>query len=199
MAAAVGGDGGGGGKKGRKSHGTPHIDMTPMVDLGFLLLTFFVLTTSMSTPSTMPVIFPVDDETEQTKPDKVAESKILNVLVSGNDKMYWYFRSDEVELNNVTYGENGIRKLVLKQQKEVQRKFPNDEDPLIVLIKTNLDARYQNMVDLVDEMNITEQGKYMLVDITPEEVALIADYEKEMGTESSQTKTLEKIDISQIE
>lgn len=200
MAAAVGGGDGGGGKKGRKSRGTPHIDMTPMVDLGFLLLTFFVLTTSMSTPSTMPVIFPADPPPGAPPPPKVPEGKILNLLVSGNDKLYWYKGLEDVELNNVGYGENGLRKLVLDMQKKVKSEFPNDKDenPLIVLVKSNYDSRYKNMVDIVDEMNITEQGKYMLIEMEPEEIALISDFEKEMSEESSIKKSLEKVDISNL-
>lgn len=200
MAAAVGGDDGGGGKKQKKGRGkkpSTHIDMTPMVDLGFLLLTFFVLTTTMGTPVTMPIIVPAEDK-EEPKPDqqeKVSEEKVLVILISGKDRCYWYMGKNP-ELNLVGYKADGIRKTIQTKQELMKKsKFvtEKDQEPLIVIVKMTEDAKYRNMVDILDEMNITKQKKYMLLDITPDEIGMIADYEKNQNLDVSVTESLKKL------
>src|SRR5688572_27220025 len=91
--AEVSGGGGGGHKKGggkvRMKKQSTKIDMTPMVDLAFLLLTFFILTTTFNKPKTMEVNMPdkVQDEKEQTK---VNENDILNLVLAEDNKIYWW-------------------------------------------------------------------------------------------------------------
>ncbi|MCS7086328.1 MAG: biopolymer transporter ExbD, partial [Bacteroidia bacterium] len=117
MAAEVGGDGGGGKKKkqkkGRKKRSMPRIDMTPMVDLGFLLLTFFVLTARLSTPTVMPVVVPADKDPNEKEQDKVSEEKILNLILTGKDRIYWYKgggkKEGGVEINR-TFFEGAAKK-----------------------------------------------------------------------------------------
>jgi len=92
MAAEVGGDSGGKkkGKKGRKGKKMPRIDMTPLVDLGFLLLTFFILTTTMSTPTTMPVVVPPkikEKDKDKVDPPKIQESRLFTILLGKNDRV----------------------------------------------------------------------------------------------------------------
>jgi biopolymer transport protein ExbD len=202
MAADVGGDDGGGGKKkGRGKKGSPRVDMTPMVDLGFLLLTFFILTATMDDPKSMPIVVPADETPEDKKDkDKVAESKVMNIIVSGEDRIYYYMgKSDEadaagMELKQVSYGK-GVRENILKQKEKLKKsKFAtkDDPDPMIVMVKIAEDARYANMVDIIDEMNVTQQSKYMLLDLTKQEAEIVMDYEKnENLSPSSVTKTLE--------
>ena len=201
MAADVGGGEGRGhkeGKKGRKKKGNPRIDMTPMVDLGFLLLTFFVLTTTMSSPTTMPVVVPAEEKKEDKKEDqeKVSEKKVLNLLISGKDRVYWYIGIKDVELNLVGYTPDGLRKTISDKGEEIKKSglfdLAKDPEPMIVLIKMTDDATYKNMVDVLDEMNITNQKKYMLMDITGDEVALIDGYEKSQSMETSVEKSMAK-------
>jgi biopolymer transport protein ExbD len=205
MAADVGGDDGGGGKKkkkGRGKKGNPKIDMTPMVDLGFLLLTFFVLTTQMGTPTTMPVVVPADDDKkEPDKPeDKIAAGKVRVFIMSGKNRIYYYKpvqdpTKEKVELNQVGYQEAGIRKVIQEAQIEVRKDYAtaNDTAPLIVMLKMTDDASYRNMVDILDEMNITQQRKYMLLEVSTDEAQLISDYDKNQNQDVSVTKTLEFI------
>lgn len=202
MAADVGGGDGGKkkGKKGRKKKSNPRIDMTPMVDLGFLLLTFFVLTTTMSTPTTMPVVVPADEEkVEKDERDKVSKEKILNILLTGKDRAYWYRYKDDIQLNLTNYSDKGIRQALLNNRKDIQNSglfdLTKDPDPMIVLIKLSDDASYKNMVDILDEMNITEQKKYMLLDITREEVELVKGYEENQSLPLSIEKTLANPDL----
>jgi len=207
MAAEVGGGGGGG--KHKKSHGkkkpNPRIDMTPMVDLGFLLLTFFVLTTTMSTPTALPVIVPAeDDKVKPEEREKVSEEKVLTLLITGKDRVYWYTGTSKkegaegggVELNRTGYyNESGVRKVILERKNFVKAnkaKFGfTEDDPLIVLIKMSDDATYANMVDILDEMNISEQKKYMLLEATKDEIEFIKAYEESRNEPLSVEKSLQ--------
>lgn len=201
MAAEVGGDSGSKkkkGKKGRSKKMNPRIDMTPMVDLGFLLLTFFVLTTRMSTPTTMPVIVPADPDPGAEPPPEVSEKKVLNLIISGADRIYHYQGVKDVQLNMTNYAAEGIRKVIQTKAREIAAlpDFRDEKDPMIVLIKMTDDAKYRNMVDILDEMNITEQKRYMLIDITKDEVGFILDYEKSQGLSSSIDQTARNMGVT---
>lgn len=181
MAAAVGGDGGGHKKGKKKKKGKKHstnIDMTPMVDLGFLLLTFFVLTTTMSTPKSMPIALPekLNEEEKEKETDKIAESKVLHILLGPEDKIYLYQgvaadKEEVVDIKTTNYGKDGIRKRLLEYRGTIEAQHGKGES--IFLIKAMETSRYKNLVDMLDEMNIIQQKKYALVDISPEEVDLI--------------------------
>ncbi|MCS6894636.1 MAG: biopolymer transporter ExbD [Bacteroidia bacterium] len=189
MAAEVGGDSGApkkGKKKGkaRKPKKRPRIDMTPMVDLGFLLLTFFVLTTTMSTPNTMPVVVPPKiTEKDEVEPPKIAEGKVITLLV-GRAKVYYYVGVEKPELFQTTFSpKSGIRKVLLDRRQKVAQRY-GKADEMIVIIKMLDEAQYKDFVDILDEMAIIQQKKYALVDITPEEKSMIEDYKKSIATRS---------------
>jgi len=177
MAADVGG---GDGKA------KPRIDMTPMVDLGFLLLTFFVLTTTMNTPTAMPIVVPPKQkEIDKTPPPKVAESKVVMVLVGDKNRVYFYQGVEDkgaIELNSAEFkpGDIGVRTTLLDYREKIRTRWANDKDndPMIVIIKFADKSRFRNFVDILDEMNIIKQRKYIVDKITPRELEMIADYEK---------------------
>jgi len=182
MAAEVGGDSGAPkkGKKSGKAHKPkkrPRIDMTPMVDLGFLLLTFFVLTTTMSTPNTMPVVVPPKiTEKDDVEPPKISERKVITLLVS-RGKIYYYTGIEKPDLQVTDFSpKTGIRKVLLDRRAEVEANYGKDE--MIVIIKMMADAQYRDFVDILDEMAVINQKKYALVDITPEEEELVSEYQK---------------------
>ncbi|MCS7297217.1 MAG: biopolymer transporter ExbD [Bacteroidia bacterium] len=187
MAAEVGGDSGApkkGKKKGkaRKPKRRPRIDMTPMVDLGFLLLTFFVLTTTMSTPNTMPVVVPPKiTEKEEVEPPKIAEGKVITLLV-GRNKVYYYTGIEQPELHQTDFSpRTGIRKVLLERRAEVASRY-GDPNEMIVIIKMLEEAYYKDFVDILDEMAIIQQKKYALVDITQEEKDMVEEYKKSIST-----------------
>jgi biopolymer transport protein ExbD len=142
-----------------------HIDMTPMVDLAFLLLTFFVLTTSLNESYILPITIP-----EQNVPDPppVSASRVLTLLLGENDNIYWYQGYPNHPLSKTVFASQGVRKLLKQKDKEIAR--------MIVLIKASDKSRYKNVVDIVDEMLITGIDQYAMVDITPEEKILINKY-----------------------
>lgn len=206
--AEIDSGGGGGHKKGKKVRGkkmSTRVDFTPMVDLGFLLITFFMLTTSMNKPQTMEINMPVKDkdltEEEQTK---VKASQAMTILLTKQDKVVYYFvdeKTGEPGTPQVTnFGKGGIRAVLLKENrmrndkvdsiaiyKEQLRSNTIDEetykarvgdikafkDGLIVLIKADDESKYKNLVDILDEMNICNIGRYAIVDITPIEVEML--------------------------
>jgi biopolymer transport protein ExbD len=206
MADVNTGDSGGGkhGKKRAKKSSTK-IDMTPMVDLAFLLLTFFMLTTTFSKPQTMEINMPVKDG-ENTP---VAASTAMTIILSEQNKIYYYFGIEKPTVELTNFGPDGIRKVLLernsktiqqvdalknqfetkkfteadkvKEEKALKQqinKIKGDKNALMVLIKTDDKAKYKNVVDILDEMSICNIGKYALVDVTPVELKLIKESNK---------------------
>jgi len=165
--------GGKGGKKRAKKMSTK-IDMTPMVDLAFLLLTFFMLTTTFAKPNVMQLTMPVKQKTEDEQ-TKIKASQAMTIILGKDNKAYYYFGlntpSDKTvpkpELKATNFSANGIRQVLLDRQR--QRPEP------IILIKPTEDAKYKNMVDILDEMNITNQKKYALVKIDKNDEDLIKE------------------------
>lgn len=166
-----GGGGGKGGKQRAKKQSTK-IDMTPMVDLGFLLLTFFILTTTFAKPQTMEIHMPVKPKNvEEQSPLKA--SNALTILLGENDKIFWYAGLPDAPtapgVQTTDYSANGLRKLLLERTKANPK--------LVVLIKPMEKARYKNLVDVLDEMNITETSKYAIVDVDPRDEKLVKEAE----------------------
>ncbi|HEX8548419.1 MAG TPA: biopolymer transporter ExbD [Cytophagaceae bacterium] len=163
---STGGGGGGKGKKRSKKVSTK-IDMTPMVDLAFLLITFFMLTTTFNKPQTMEVNMPDKNKDKQDEAP-IKASHAITIILGENDKVYWFQGSEEqapvVELSD--YSANGIRKVLLKKNKEIGEKF-------VVVIKSMEKARYKNVVDILDEMTITDTKRYAIVKILPEDLELV--------------------------
>ncbi|MCD9015013.1 ExbD/TolR family protein [Parachryseolinea silvisoli] len=161
--------GGGGGKKGGKVRAkkmSTKIDMTPMVDLAFLLLTFFMLTTTFSKPQTMEITMPEKPKEEDKLPE-VNEKKVVTLILGANDKIYWYHGITDPKVEVTDFSANGIRKILLKQAAEIPG--------MILLIKPGDDSRYKNMVDILDEMNITNMQRYALVKITDTDKELVKE------------------------
>ncbi len=146
--------------------GAPHIDMTPMVDLGFLLITFFMLATTFSKPKTMEIIKPAKN-IDLVDPPKVNVKRVLSILLGENDKVYFYQAPEgagaELKVDSADFGAAGIRSTIVQRQKDVEAAF-GSKDTLVVLIKGMPKAKYKNMVDILDEMRITGVKSYALID-----------------------------------
>jgi biopolymer transport protein ExbD len=161
--------GGGGGKHGGKPKAkklSTKVDLTPMVDLAFLLITFFMLTTSLNKPKAMDLNMPkkLDDKKVDVK-----ESQVINILLAGGDSIWYYETADGkmTDMKETSFGPNGVRGVILKKQKRVAAKFNGDKEKTIVLIKMAEGAKYKNMVDILDEMDITSTKIYAIQDIVP--------------------------------
>lgn len=193
------------GKKGKhgkvraKKHST-HMDMTPMVDLAFLLLTFFMLTTTFGKPKTMEINMPVKPENED---NQTLVNNAVTILLSGDNKVYWYYGElkPDTKLTPTDYSPNGLRKLFLDKNafavdkikqlrdqavksnmadttlKRMEVEVKGDKRALMVLVKADDKAVYKNVVDVLDELNITMIGKYAIVDIGQQEFDLIKSFQ----------------------
>jgi biopolymer transport protein ExbD len=173
----TGGDEGKKGGKVRSKKQNASVDLTAMVDLAFLLITFFMLTTSLSKPQSMDLGLPDKDEDPSKNKDiKVDENRTLTVLLGDNDQMVYYMgmlNNPVVKPSPISYGKNGIRQELVKQKQSVIQYTGTKDKGLIVIIKPSKKSNYRNLVDILDEMAIVDVPTYAIVDILPEEVKLL--------------------------
>lgn len=148
-------------KKGKKL--STRVDLTPMVDLGFLLITFFIFTTTMSQATAMKLNLPKDTEKpeEQTK---AKESGALTILLGKDNNVFYY----EGILNPTA---SNLKSSTFKEIRDViaQKKHTTDEKDFIVVIKPTDECTYKNVTDMLDEMLINVVKRYALVEISPVE------------------------------
>ena len=178
MAELNTGDGGGKGGKVRSKKSNSKVDLTAMVDLAFLLITFFMLTTSLSKPQSMDLGLPDKDEDPSKNKDmKVDENRTLTVLVGENNKMVYYMGLLATPIagpKDISYGKDGIRKELLSRKKSVLEYTGNKDKGIIVIIKPSKKSNYRNLVDILDEMAIAGVSTYAIVnEYTPEETKLL--------------------------
>ncbi|MBN1159350.1 MAG: biopolymer transporter ExbD [Bacteroidales bacterium] len=194
------------GKKRAKKHST-HIDMTPMVDLACLLITFFVLTSAFTKAKVMEIVYPErQEEGEESNAPQISERRAFHIILTENDRILWYAgRADPTRetlptLYETDYSADGIRRILLERNKSLftqiqemeeavlegrldvprdsinamRRQMMTDDDVgPIVLIKATDGVRYKNMVDIVDEMAITNIARYSIVDINEVEKVMV--------------------------
>ncbi len=184
--ADKGGKKGPGVKKSKKL--STRVDLTPMVDLGFLLITFFMLTTTMSKPKTMEINMPYkDDEIKEEEETKIKESSALTILLSKKHRVYYYegIGSDPENPPNVQVTsfkqQDGIRDVIIDKKEFVEdlkrRGQLGEKDQATILIKPDTNSTYEDMVNILDEMAINDIRTYAIVDITDVDREFIADTE----------------------
>jgi biopolymer transport protein ExbD len=174
--------GGGSHKKGAKKVRTKkmstRVDLTAMVDLGFLLITFFMLATTMNKPKTMEVNKPAKEKEDVPEPP-IKMSKTASLMLGANDKLYAYVSPDEIdattqlELDSISYGPDGLRKFIRRRQSEVQAQWGNKDD-LFVMIKPLPGSSVKNIVDVLDEMTISDVKRYAILEPNDPVDSLIA-------------------------
>jgi biopolymer transport protein ExbD len=184
------------GKKRRSVRAVGRIDMTPMVDLAALLLTFFMLTTAFTKFNVMEVSFPA----EKGQPTPWPKGTMTVLIDAPKEKIYYYFGKfeDVSRLKSVSLSSTGFRKLLFErnnqvndQVKTLQGEFKNgrlSEDALKdridalyadhtkafpVIIKTGEKATYETVVDVIDELNITNVKQYAIADMSKAETELL--------------------------
>lgn len=173
-----GGDSGGhkkgpGVKKAKKM--STKVDMTPMVDLGFLLITFFIFTSTMSQPTAMNLFMPKDVDKPEEQ-NKVKESGAFTIMLGKDNVIYYYEGMDpSTEGNFRSASFKTIRNEIIRKKQNT-----NPED-LVMIIKPTNDATYKNTVDILDEMTINEIKRYAMVDISDVEKQLISITETASG------------------
>ncbi|MFA5973665.1 MAG: biopolymer transporter ExbD [Lentimicrobiaceae bacterium] len=188
-----------GGKKRSKKLPT-RIDFTPMVDLGFLLITFFMLATSLIKPQTMEITMPSDKKVEDVDKTVAKASQAVTLILGKNDKVFYYFgKTEGAQLIETNYAADGLRKILLEKnfniakqvedlksekikthmnedvfQKKLGEIKANKNAPVVRIMATD-DSNYRNLVDALDEMNICSISRYAIVDIDEQDLQLIRD------------------------
>jgi biopolymer transport protein ExbD len=204
-------DGGGGGGKHQKKKakkGVVRMDMTPMVDLAFLLLTFFILATSLSKPKALEIIYPKEVE----KPDettKLADELATTILVGEEDDHVFYysgkFKPDTTVLIHSNYSKDGLREVLLDKNKRINDQvnalkeklelgeindttykvafgeIVNDSLAPFVIVKTIPKSKYRNVVNVMDELNITNVRKRAIMDMAETENIAMRQRIQELG------------------
>ena len=190
MSAEVQESGGKNGKSKQKKFAV-RVDFTPMVDMNMLLITFFMLCTTLSKPQTMEISMPSNDKsiTEQQK-SMVKASQAITLLLGADNKLYYYEGEpnykDYTSLKETSYTPDGIRSILLQKNvaavnkvralklqkldlrisEEEYRKqvseIKSGKDTPTVIIKATDDASYKNLIDALDEMQICNIGKYVI-------------------------------------
>jgi len=157
-------------KKSKKQ--STRVDLTPMVDLGFLLITFFIFTTTMSQPTAMKLNLPKDVEKPEDQ-NKLKESAAFTVMPSKDNRIFYYEGLDPSKLQQTTFKQ--VRDIILDKKR---RTDPKD---FMVIIKPTKDATYKNAVDILDEMTIDGVKRYALVNISPDEYKFVEATENANG------------------
>ena len=172
------------------------VDMTPMVDLGFLLITFFIFTTTMSSPKALNLNMPKDTKNEEEL-NKAKESGALTIMLSKNNAVYYYegqLAPDGSNFKSANFAT--IREEIINKKKEVMKTHVHDgscpkiwaenkgdknsclDRDFVVVIKPDEDATYRNTVDILDEMTINNVKRYAMIDITPQELEVVRKVEE---------------------
>lgn len=181
------------------------VDFTPMVDMNMLLITFFMLCTTMSKPQTMEISMPAKEDLTDDQKTKVKASEAITLLLAGDDRIFYYDGQpnyeDYTSLKQTSYNADGLRAMLLQRNaaavNEV-RKLKKDKIDLkitdeeykdkvseikggkhtpTVIIKATDDASYKNLIDALDEMQICNIGKYVITDITEGDEFLIKNFD----------------------
>ncbi len=188
------GGGGNEGKKSAPKKQQLRVDFTPMVDMNMLLITFFMFCTTLSKPQIMNLVVPSKDKKEILNDDKpkTADSRTTTLILAGGDVVYYYFGKPDYEnytsLRKTDYSPEGLRAMlvekngdVVRQMAELRRskqdgtitdaQFNEQSDALksnkegqVVIIKPTPESTYNNLVEVLDEMQICSIGTYALVE-----------------------------------
>ncbi|NDP28070.1 MAG: biopolymer transporter ExbD [Flavobacterium sp.] len=178
----TGDSGGGKDKKVRSKKQNSKVDLTAMVDLAFLLITFFMLTTTLSKPQSMNLGLPDKDDDPTAKPIKVDENRTMTIMLGANNKLVRYVGLLATPVvggapKDFSYGKEGIRAELISRKASVLAYSTAKGKPkngMIVIIKPSKKSNYRNLVDILDEMAIVDVPTYAIVnDFSPEETKLL--------------------------
>jgi biopolymer transport protein ExbD len=147
-------------KTGKRS---TRVDLTPMVDLGFLLITFFIFTTTMSKPTGMKFFLPKSVPVKEMMP--VPVTGVLTILLAGDKRIYYYEGDDPRQMHPLAI--NSARQIILDKRKRTNPKS------FFVIIKPGKDSNFQTLVNVMDEMTINDVKHYAVVDPGPAEADLM--------------------------
>jgi len=154
----------------RSKKQSTRVDLTPMVDLGFLLITFFIVTTTWSQPHVTRLNMPAKGDSAS-----LGRSAALTLIALNNDKIFYYNGTLEEALKDGSFGttgysmNGGIGDIIRQKQAAMDRSFKGGRKEMMLLIKSSPEGSYKNVVSLLDETLINQVSRYALIDLTGEE------------------------------
>jgi biopolymer transport protein ExbD len=165
------------------------IDMTPMVDIAFLLLIFYMVTTVFSMPQSMEINLPPKPKEGDAPPIPVAKSKLLEILVDAEGNIFWMHTAKgqpDMELPEIIELKD-LRDFLIQKNQDVAR--------LVTVLRIDKDCRYEMMVNIIDEIQVVERlfkqadpqwsFRFSLQDMTLWEFQLMEKARKAMGMVST--------------
>jgi len=160
------------GKKGRQKKQVIHVDFTPMVDMNMLLITFFMLCTSLSKPQTMEIAMPNKDKDPAIEtPGNVNNKRAITLLLDGDDKIYYYTEGDVNTLKETNYKPTGLRAYLLQRNQEVVREIKELNK---LKLETNMaDTTYARIANSIKKEEIDAKGNPVTKQIKTAPVVII--------------------------
>ncbi len=146
------------------------VDLTPMVDLGFLLITFFIFTTTMQESNAMKLVLPDDSDTDI--PTTAAESKTISFILGADDTIHYYNGLNRAAMTTTNYSPSGLRAVIQQKIMAVKKQF-GQMGEVVVLIKPTAASNYKNLISMLDEMLINDVKKYVMVEPEKEELVFL--------------------------
>jgi biopolymer transport protein ExbD len=149
------------------------VDLTAMVDLAFLLITFFIMTTTLMNPKMVKIVMPDKEPPEIIDDFSVGASRTMTIVLGNHNQAVSYLGMTEKPLTDpkiTSYGKEGIRQAIVETVASVKKKTGKD---LFVIIKPSNHSVYENLVNTLDEVHIAGAGNYAIEDITAKEVNLL--------------------------
>ena len=155
------------GKRNSRRTQAPRIDLTAMVDLAFLLITFFMLTTVLNKPRSMPLNMPADGP-----PGPTPETRSMTICLGKDNQALWYLGIPDHPLTSpakIDYGKD-MDKAILQMEARIKK---TSKDGLIVLVKPSDHSIYENLVQTLDELKITGVTTYAIARIIPQDIDML--------------------------
>ena len=144
----------------KRTYQNTKADMTPMVDIGFLLITFFIFNAVISKPRVLELLMPADGDST-----RAAESRTLTILPQGNEVVFWYEgnpgQSNMLNKAFISPVQNSLREVIQLKQEKLRIQYGTDEG-LMVVIKPGEECSYQELIAALDEMTINAVRKYAI-------------------------------------
>jgi biopolymer transport protein ExbD len=159
-------------RRGSARLAAPRVDLTAMVDLAFLLITFFMLTTTLAKQNAMPLSLPVPDVAD----GKIADTRAMTILLDDGHQVIWYrgLVANPAEGPAVsTFSSNGIRQEIIRQQKYVRHETGKE---LIVIVKPGDKSHYADLVNILDELSNSGVKQHAVADPDKDDLALLRKY-----------------------
>lgn len=161
------------GSRRAKRHSTK-VDFTPMVDLGFLLITFFILTSQLQEPKAMNLIMPANGPSMPVK-----TSTVLTIVPMENNRVFFYHGKFEEAVRDNSFGittydsQNGVGSLIRQKQQLLSQTKSFSASDVLLIIKPSSNSSLKNVIDALDEVSINGVHHYSFVDLDPVEQAFL--------------------------